>query len=291
MQLIDSEKLDKNAWDQLVKQHKGSVFSLSAYLDATADNWAVLFNEDQSGGMACPFATKAGVNVLYNPFFHRYTEWIGANMPEETTVHATLREHFRVAEVQWRNTHLKGGDRVHQTVTSGELKYSQQAKRMLKKAANFKVREEYQPEQLLTLLQTELSPRIAGIDVFSLARLKQLAEAFHKHGLRQYNLFLDEIWCGGIWVIEFGETTLYLKGTTTAEAKNSGGMYLLIHTAINDALVNEKTFDFGGSNAEGVRRFNKTFGASDCTYRQVQWNNAPLWWKTLKTLRQKWNNR
>lgn len=291
MQLIDSEKLDKQTWDQLVKQHDGSVFSLSTYLDATADHWAVLFNEDRSGGMVCPFASKAGVSVLYNPFFHRYTEWIGNNRPNETSLLAALQEHFRVADLQWRGTHLNGVDRIHQIVTSEQLKYSQQAKRMLKKSAGMVVREAFLPEQLLTLLETELSPRVAGIDAFSLARLKQLVLAFHNNGLRQYNLYNNENWCGGIWVIEFGATTLYLKGTTTTEAKNSGGMYFLMQTAINHALESGADFDFGGSNAEGVRRFNKTFGASDCTYSQVQWNNAPLWWKTVKTLRQKWNNR
>lgn len=291
MQLIDSEKLDKKNWDALVKQSGGSVFSLSAYLDATADHWAVIYNDDQSGGMVCPSATKGGVHVLYNPFFHRYTEWIGQNRPENKDVLHELQHHFRVADIQVRGTDFPGTDRVHQLLTGEHLNLSQQAKRMLKKSSGMEVRERFLPEQLLELLQTELSPRIAGIDAFSLARLKRLAEAFRENGLRQYNLFEGTDWLGGIWVIEYGDTVLYLKGTTTQEAKSKGGMYLLMHTAVLHALENGLQFDFGGSNAEGVKRFNKTFGAFDQTYKQVQWNNAPLWWKTVKTLRQKWNNR
>jgi hypothetical protein len=71
MQLALSESLDKQQWDELVKASAGSVFSQSAYLDATADHWGVLWNDDRSGGIACPFAVKLGVKILYAPFFHR----------------------------------------------------------------------------------------------------------------------------------------------------------------------------------------------------------------------------
>ncbi|MNY52863.1 hypothetical protein D3C86_1885730 [compost metagenome] len=88
--------------------------------------------------------------------------------------------------------------------------------------------------------------------------------------------------------METDSTVLYLKGTTTEEAKKSGGMYKLIFTAIEYAHAGQKTLDFGGSNVESVRRFNLNFGAEDVVYSQLSWNNAPLWWKLVKKIRDKW---
>ena len=93
---------------------------------------------------------------------------------------------------------------------------------------------------------------------------------------------------GGVWTLETDSTVLYLKGTTTEEAKKSGGMYKLMLTAIEDAGSKGKVFDFGGSNVESVRRFNLNFGAEDVVYSQLSWNNAPFWWRIVKTIRDKW---
>lgn len=277
-------------WDELVRQSGGTVFSLSTYLDATADNWAVLFNEDHSGGIACPFAVKGGVKILYAPFFHRYTEWIGANRPSDEVLLEKLRELFPVADINCRMI-AGAAEKVHQELTKDQYNPNQQAKRMLKKAATYRVTEEWLPGELMRLLETELAPRIAGINAHSLSRLQRLVTDFEHKGMTQINLWKEDQWQGALWLLVFENRVLYLKGTVTAEAKNAGGMYLLMEYAIQQALATNKLFDFGGSNAAGVRRFNLNWGAADQSYQHLQWNNAPLWWKTVKSLRDKWNSK
>lgn len=290
MQLILADAVNKTEWDELVRQSGGTVFSLSTYLDATADNWAVLFNDDRSGGIVCPFAVKAGVKVLYAPFFHRYIEWIGANQPSDEVVLQQLQQLFPVADVNSRM--ISGGtEKVHQELVANDYHPNQQAKRMLKKASAYRVSEEWLPEQLMQLLETELAPRIAGIDAHSLPKLQRLVTDFEQKGMVQINLWKEDQWQGALWLLVFQDRVLYLKGTVTAEAKGSGGMYRLMEYAIQQAISTDKLFDFGGSNAEGVRRFNLNWGATDRSYQHLQWNNAPLWWKTVKSLRDKWNSK
>lgn len=290
MQLILAEAVNKTEWDKLVCQSGGTVFSLSTYLDATADNWAVLFNDDRSGGIVCPFAIKAGVKVLYAPFFHRYIEWIGEQQPANEVLVKELQLHFPVADVNARMSN-GGTEKVHQELKQDQLKPNQQAKRMLKKAADFQVSEKWMPTELMRLLETELAPRIAGIDGHSLPKLQRLVTDFQDMGMIQINLWKENEWQGGLWLLVFEDRVLYLKGTVTAEAKNAGGMYRLMEYAIQKAISMDMLFDFGGSNAEGVRRFNLNWGATDTPYQHLQWNNAPLWWKTVKSLRDKWNNK
>jgi len=290
MQLISAEAVNKTKWDELVRQNGGTVFSLSTYLDATADNWTVLFNDDRSGGIVCPFAVKAGVKVLYAPFFHRYIEWVGAHQPTNEALLKELQMHFPVADVNGRISN-GGTEKVHQELTQDQFKPNQQAKRMLKKAVDFQISEEWRPTELMQLLETELAPRIAGIDGHSLPKLLRLVTDFQDKGMIQINLLKENEWQGGLWLLVFEDRVLYLKGTVTAEAKNAGGMYRLMEYAIQKSIELNKLFDFGGSNAEGVRRFNLNWGATDTSYQHLQWNNAPLWWKTVKSLRDKWNNK
>lgn len=284
----DSKEI-KEQWDRLVLQHHASVFSESVYLDATAENWMILYTDDQKAGMACPYAVKGGITILVTPFFNRYAEWIGDLVPEEEIIRL-LNQQFPVADLQvGRGFSLN--QRVYQQLNSGMLKLNQQAKRSLNKAAVFQVKQEINIPAMMPLLQGELAGRIHGINTHTLAILEKLVKRYEDTRLGQFSLYRESEWLGGIWILETGSTVLYLKGTTTEEAKKQGGMYQLMVTAIGYADSKGKIFDFGGSNAESVRRFNLNFGAQDVVYSQLSWNHAPFWWRTLKMLRDKWTKK
>lgn len=290
MELEHSGTIDKTAWDELVRRSAGTVFSLSAYLDATADDWSVLWNKDRSGGIACPFSVKFGVHVLYAPFFHRYTEWIGEGRPSLEQLTISLKAHFLAADAQlkWETEVF---ERKHQVVRKESYKPNQQARRMLKKAAGYQISKGFRKSELIELLKKELSHRIAAIDEHSLGLLDKLVAAFDEQQLVQLNLMENERWLGGVWLLVFNERVLYVKGTVSRQAKEKGGMYHLMEQAIQLALEKNYLFDFGGSNVEGVRRFNCNWGGCDVAYRHLEWNNAPVWWKTLKSLRKIWSRK
>lgn len=282
---VNSEEIKKE-WDELVSFHGASIFSESIYLDATAENWSILYTNDFKSGMACPYVVKGGVKILVTPFFNRFMEWIGDSVPEQEIMEA-LKSKFPVADLQvGRGFSLN--QRIYQKLDAGKMKLNQQAKRSLNKSMEYMVKREENIPVMMELLRNELQNRIHGINAQTLPVLEKLVKGYKNQRLEQLNLYESINWLGGLWILETNETVLYLKGTTTEEAKKSGGMYKLMLTAIEYADSKGKVFDFGGSNVESVRRFNLNFGAEDVVYSQLRWNNAPFWWRIVKMIRDKW---
>jgi hypothetical protein len=285
--LLDSEK---DAWTNLVKQHNGNVFSYAAYLDATADHWAVLYNDSKTAGIACPFTIKAGQKVLYSPFFNRYLEWIGAEIDFNILLVA-LKKHFKVADFNFLQP-VNGCEQLqHHFLENNEVNLNSLAKRSLKKALVFSTDMQTNAPQLMPLIANELATRVKSLNAFTLPKLSNLVASFKDNGLLQIDLLEENSWCGGLWLIETNEKVLYLKGTVQQEAMKKGGMYRLIYEAIVYAHSVGKSFDFGGSNVENVARFNANFGAKPIKYARITWNNAPFWWKILKKLNNRWKEK
>lgn len=287
MQFVEANSIEiKAKWDALVSLNNASVFSESIYLDATAENWTILYSDDWKSGMACPYVVKGGVKILVTPFFNRFMEWLGEPVSEQELM-TKLKNEFPVADLQ-TGRGFTLNQRIYQKLNPGSLKLNQQAKRSLNKSTEFAINQEENIPEMMRLLQNELQNRIHGINEQTLLILEKLVTGYQGKRLVQFNLVHENSWLGGIWILESGTTILYLKGTTNEEAKKSGGMYKLMLHAIEYAHSQEKIFDFGGSNVESVRRFNLNFGAEDVVYSQISWNNAPFWWRTLKMIRDKW---
>ena len=78
MKIVEREHIDIHKWDDLVALSKdATLFSLSHYLDAVAENWCVLVDENYSKGIALPYSIRLGIKCLYTPIFSRYTELLG----------------------------------------------------------------------------------------------------------------------------------------------------------------------------------------------------------------------
>lgn len=277
-------------WDAFVAQNNGSVFSTSTYLSSCSENWVILYSDNKTGGMACPYTIRAGEKILYTPFFLRYLEWIGEPISSDSLI-TTLKNEFQVCDLQLMQEIEPFVTGKFQFLPQGNAQLNQQAKRSLKKSANYTVIEKLNSDSLINLINNELGKKIKTINSNTLPILERLIQNFEGSGLIQLNLEEEGKWLGGLWLIEDKNTILYLKGTVSDEAKQKGGMYLLIQTAIELAQTRKKDFDFGGSTIENVRRFNLHFGAKDIVYSHIQWNYAPIWWKTLRFLKNKWNKK
>lgn len=285
MQLEQAKDVDLKRWDSMVEMSGATIFSTTTYISSTAENWAVAWNEDKSGGILCPYTLRMGVKVLYPPFFHRYCEWVGENPPQLTTLIAFLKECFQVAHFQlgWKKIGVFENG-VYQFIEPGKKKLNQQAKRALKQVGNFLVVEGDNSNELIGLIQYELAGKIHGIEESSIRILERLTDALKEKYLLQLNLTQEGVWLGGIWLIKFNNRLLYLKGTVTSEAKKQGGMYHLMNHAIDLAEKEGLLFDFGGSNAQGVQRFNLNWGSENQVYHLITWNHAPIWWKVVRNI-------
>jgi hypothetical protein len=59
-------------------------------------------------------------------------------------------------------------------------------------------------------------------------------------------------------------------------------MYAMMLQAMAHAEEKQLVLDFGGSNVDGVRRFNLAFGAVDKTYIEWGFDRSPWWLKVAR---------
>jgi hypothetical protein len=298
LKLIERKHIDIDRWDSLVANTpSASVFSLSVYLDAVAENWSVLVNNDYTAGMALPYAVRFGVKTLYTPIFARYMEWLGAPV-ELPVIMNEIRKHFSEAQFNYKGQlpDLAASEFVFQVILPGQEpeKYGSQAKRMIAKfeRSGMKITESQQDEEVLARIRKELPQKVSALNNKSLDRLDELISGLRKNGLIRILEVIDgERTVGGLFLVEFNGRLLYLKGAFTDESKKEGAMYGAMQFAIRSAMDKNLIFDFGGSRVEGVRAFNCNLGGKDQTYFEYRWDNAPCWFSWLKKAKRSWKKK
>lgn len=298
MRFIQREHIDCEKWDALVKSDASvSVFSLSAYLDAVAENWCVFTDEGYTKGIALPFTFRLGVKTCYTAVFLRYVEWIGEQTVQFDKLISLLQAEFPGGQICIKQAILgyPSEEFVFQRIpVLAERTINSQAKRMLSKAEKkqFQLEEVDSIQDIQTIISEELPQKIASINDVSLSALEKLTSHLKNENRLRIVAIKDQlITVGGLYLVDFNDTVLYLKGAFTKEAKDAGAMYFAMNEAIKQAQAAGKNFDFGGSRVEGVRRFNVNLGGNDQVYFSYEWNNAPFWFKLLKKARQAWKRK
>jgi hypothetical protein len=298
LRFIQREHIDCTKWDALVKSDSTvSVFSLSTYLDAVAENWCVFTDEEYTKGIALPFTFRLGVKTCYTAVFLRYVEWIGEQTIQFDKLISILQAEFSAGQLCIKQDVLgyKREEFVFQHLpVLSERTINSQVKRMLSKAVKkqFHLEEVDTIHAIQAIISEELPQKIASINDTSLSVLEKLtSELKNENRIRIVAIKDESIIVGGLYLVDFNDTVLYLKGAFTKDAKDAGAMYFAMNEAIKQAQAAGKKFDFGGSRVEGVRRFNVNLGGHDQVYFSYEWNNAPFWFKLLKKAKQAWKRK
>ena len=293
MKIIERSYIDIGRWNHLVTTtENASVFSYSWYLDATAENWCALVNDDYTKGIALPYSVRLGVKTLYTPIFVRYIEWLGSEI-DTSIINDAIKNHFSNIEVSIKQPLL--GDRFksffYQTIPSNiDREFGSQAKRSLKKAINNDIEVEKSKDYsgVESIIVSELVGKYNGIDEVSVKALSKLFEAAK---IEQRISIYEIKGHGGIVCITDEGTNLYLKGTVSSACKLVGGMYACLDYAINETIIDDKTFDFGGSRIDGVKHFNHNLGGKDVIYFEYTFDNGPIWFKLARIINNKWSKK
>lgn len=290
MKLVLSQSIDKSKWDALVFSSKDStVFSLSVYLDSVAANWAIIVDDSYSCGMAIPFIERFGKRIAYTPVFLRYIEWFGDKLTKQEAIDL-VQKYFDAGNINFRSEeqHVTSESMLKfQQILPGNWKINDQGKRMLKRfeRSGMIIRASGEIDDVLTHINSELKNKIAGINQKSIQRLDVLVSKLKGNGLLEVITVHSGSECvGGIFIVHKKGRSLYLKGTFTPNAKNEGAMYAAMNHAISETMSKEHVFDFGGSNAEGVRRFNLNLGGIDEYYTKLTWDRLPKWYTIIQRI-------
>jgi hypothetical protein len=294
LNFIEREHIDIEKWDRLVSTTKGSsVFSMSFYLDAVAENWCILVNEDYTRGMAIPYVVRLKLRCCYTPIFVRYLEWFGPTMDDHRFM-AMLKAHFRQGQLNTkqkvRSKKLKR--KVFQVIQPvSESDANSQTKRMLNKFGKSSLELTWGDDLSMIMhhIRRELPQKVHSLNKASLDRLGVLVSVLQEKKMLQMLTVREKgRGVGGIFVVEFNGSLLYLKGAMNKDTKDMGGMYAAMQEAIDLSQTKQLLFDFGGSNAEGVKRFNTNLGGQDSKYYAISWDNLPTWFQIVMKIRGLW---
>jgi hypothetical protein len=297
VKFIEREHIDIERWDALVKGTPGSsIFSLSVYLDNTAERWCILVDEEYTRGIALPYVVRLGIKLCYTPIFVRYLEWFGLPMDDHRFM-VELKHYFPSGRIQTkhkvRTRKLKR--RIYQQIDATvSPEVNSQTKRMLNKYDRSEITLAWEEDIPLVMkyIRSELPLKVTSLDKKSLDRLESLVTALNENGMLRVLVAKDgDRGVGGLFAIPFNGSLLYLKGAMAKDPKEMGVMYGAMQMAIESAQTEGLNFDFGGSNAEGVKRFNYNLGGEDKKYYVVDWDHTPGWYRFIMKVRNVWKRK
>lgn len=291
MQLIKQSEINREKWDALViNSPKATIYNQSLFLDALAENWMLLTNDDYSAGLPIPFTIRAGVKGIYTPNFCREFSFIGfANLSDSEITQSIqlLQNEFKFCSLNLVENYFQGQveQKVFQQLSSIQSLNSQ-AKRSCKKfEKSGLILEKTIVDTVLPIVSEELLAKVKSLRKIDLDRFEQMIYSLPIDQLLVLGVKDENQWLGGLIFIHWKNKLHYIKGGAKELAKNDGAMFAMMNNMINYTVENQLELDFGGSNVEGVQRFNKSFGATDQQYLEWKWNHSPKWFLLLQKLK------
>lgn len=276
----------------------GNVYSLSWYMDALSEDWMIARDEKGKNLMLFPFKKKAGLKLVYQPFFSRE---IVCSLDEKHTpacIIEKLPKDFRQVEFSLRD--IRGIDpkkfkveKWKHQILSLEDEYSKiskgyhdNAKRSIKKAQkeNLKMVLSDDVEKVIELFRKSKGDEIMEIKTADYKKLKLLMETGikNKKGFCVHILDADGSIISAGYFFDWNDQLIYLKGSANEKGKKSGAMYFMFDELIKKYAGKKSELDFGGSRITNVATFYKKFGAEDSEYYFIKHQNLPLYFKMLK---------
>ena len=295
LKIVRRKNINIQKWDELVGRTRGAaVFSCSFYLDAVAENWCVLVDDDYKVGLALPYTVRAKRKILYTPIFVSYLEVLGS-IDSTLALKEIILKKFKTIEIEFKQEILGPAKEVFVTQFLNEdAKRKGQVNRMLNKSkrAELEIILTQEWKTVFDTLSSELKGKFSGMTESSLNRLKKAYScAEERKLLKTFEIRKGQECVGGVICIENNGQLLYSKGASRPDVRDQGGMYAVIDGAIAYAQENDLTFDFGGSRVEGVRRFNHAFGGEDFNYFSYRIDKSPNWFKWVRQVKKRWGKK
>lgn len=108
---------------------------------------------------------------------------------------------------------------------------------------------------------------------YSLEDLKNITEKLPNNSVL-YKAIENNKTIAAILTVHDKNTTYYLSGAILPEYKTSGALSLLLWTAIQNSLSENRSFNFEGSMIKAVERYFSSFGAEQIPYHRITKTNS-----------------
>jgi hypothetical protein len=295
--------IDKKKWDDCIAQSANEfIYAYSWYLDRAAPGWDALILDDYRAVMPLTRAEKRGVQYLHSPLF---TQQLGIFSPgvtaEELTVQFidTIPEKFRYVQINLNefnpvrnNTgylmQLSNNHEIDLCFSYEKLykKYNRNCKRNIKKAENcgLEIRSDITAVTFVEFVRKNLEGQLKQLKRKDYQKLTDLTEYLlnRKSGELYACYTADGKLCGAALFLLTQKRCIFSVCASSEYGKRCQAMYMLVDNQIRKYAGSGKTFDFSGSNIEGIAYFNSTFGSEIKKYPVIKINRLPWLLKFFK---------
>lgn len=287
LRLLTYDEIDIARWDAAVRSsYNSAVYGMSWYLDACFPGWCGLVYGDYEQVMCVPLKQKLGVSHALQPLFVQQAGIFSqtALKPADVKRFLTYLDK-KIGKVQLYltpqctglaqgfETQVRYSQFVSLVPPMDEIRkaYSDNVRRNIKKAGKAGVDVRYSDgfETVVAQFKNQSGSHVGQIGGEGFERLGALLSnlQLHTHCLVPQVLDADGNLLYAAFFSVFEKTVLYVKGAGTEMAKNTGaGHWMMDHMMQTFQVEGCTLFDFGGANAENVRKFNRQFGGGEFEY-------------------------
>lgn len=293
------EHIDKKKWDDCInKSFNGAIYGYSWFLDVVCEEWEALVEGDYERVFPINFRRKAGINIIYQPFF---TQQLGVFSRTELSpeiINQFLRaipSAYKVIDLNL-NIHNKPdlpGFEYHPQINHEldligdyeELRkgYSSNTRRNLAKAENEKLTivKGIKPDEVIDLFRANRGKKIRVLKEGNYLKLKRLIYTCIYKGIGSvYGVYTKEnTLCAAAVFFESHKKSVFIFSGLSKEGRERRAMFLLIDHFIKENSNKHLTLDFDGSNDEALARFYKGFGSTRIDFLRISRNTLPIYIK------------
>lgn len=296
--------IDKKRWDECIaKSFNGNVYAWSWYLDIVHPKWEALVENDYERVMPLTGKRKLGVSYLFQPFFVQQLGVFSQSHLSQDDVERfidAIPKRYELVEIRLNSYNKVNYDldcfRRHRNVELDLISdyqsiynnYSKNTKRNLAKAEShgLSLIGNVDPEIVIKLFRENRGKEIHHWKDKEYARLLDLIyAAIHKKhcfvcGVKDID---NQTVAAAVFMYSHDKITFLFSGCDDSN-KEKHGLTLLLDSVIKHFSETQNTFDFEGSDNEGLARFYKGFGGKEIYYPKIKYDNLSIFYKFARRI-------
>lgn len=290
---LTHDKIDKTRWDECIKNSfNGNVYALSWYLDIVHPQWEALVENNYERVMPITGKKKMGIHYLFQPFFTQQLGVFSTSQLNEDIVQDFINaipKKYRLTEIRLNTYNIVNYDihyfEKHRNIELDLINnyqhiynnYNNNTKRNLNKAKHHHLylNNNINPKHIIELFRNNKGKEVRHWKDKEYQRLLNLIEvAIEKEscfvcGVNNDN---DDVIAGAVFMVSHDKIIFLFSGCDESN-KDNHAITFLIDGIIKDFSGTPLTFDFEGSDNDGLARFYRGFGGKEVFYPGIKNNN------------------
>ena len=290
---LTHNKIDKTRWDDCIRHSfNGNIYAWSWYLDIVHPQWEALVENDYERVMPLTGNKRMGINYLFQPFFTQQLGIFSTSHLSENIIQNfidAIPQKYRLTEIRLNAYNKVNYDieyfKKHRNIELDLIydyqsiynNYNNNTKKNLKKANKniLYLNRDINPELVIKLFRDNRGKEIKHWKDKEYQRLLTLINtAIEKEYCFVYGVNDDnnEIIAGAVFMVSHDRIVFLFSGVDKSNQHKNAWTFL-IDSVIKEFCGMPFTFDFEGSDNEGLARFYKGFGGKEVYYPEIKRNN------------------